>query len=577
MRDRKRIFLLPTLCVTMASLVWFAGCSQAPSPDVQAEASLKKPGTGPTAADALAGETIAPPELGDIAGATASYQVNGDTLVQTVADEGAEVVPTPKGKELVPAPDGKKDEPGDIGEPEDYNSWEKPAVALFLTGQQHGYIEPCGCTGLDKQKGGMARRFTFMKQLRDKGWDLLPLDGGNQVRRFGRQSEIKLQQTARALHEMDYYSVGFGPDDLRLGVGELLSVAAGESEEEMIFVSSNVVLVDREFTPDYRVIKKGGLKIGVTTILDPEELTVPVGDEIIVDDPNASLRATFEKMRIENPDFTIVTFFGKEERAKLLMQNVVGFDLIVVAGGYGEPMYKPAPIKRSTAKMILTGNKGMYAGVVGVYPDKSYKYARVPLTHEFEDAPEMRKLMSDYQDQLRDLGLSSLGVEPIPHPTGRKFVGSKKCGECHTTAYDIWEGSAHFEATEHIVKPPKERGDIARHFDPECISCHVTGWNPQNYYPYASGYLSLEASQHLLGNGCENCHGPGAEHSAAEAEGSGATDDLLAELRDQMKLSLENAREKCMECHDLDNSPDFHQDDAFEDEYWPEIEHYGLD
>ena len=33
--------------------------------------------------------------------------------------------------------------------------------------------------------------------------------------------------------------------------------------------------------------------------------------------------------------------------------------------------------------------------------------------------------------------------------------------------------------------------------------------------------------------------------------------------------------EKCMECHDLDNSPDFHETDAFEDIYWPEVEHYG--
>jgi hypothetical protein len=33
----------------------------------------------------------------------------------------------------------------------------------------------------------------------------------------------------------------------------------------------------------------------------------------------------------------------------------------------------------------------------------------------------------------------------------------------------------------------------------------------------------------------------------------------------------------CMVCHDLDNSPDFHEEDAFEDVYWPEVEHYGKD
>ena len=118
---------------------------------------------------------------------------------------------------------------------------------------------------------------------------------------------------------------------------------------------------------------------------------------------------------------------------------------------------------------------------------------------------------------------------------------------------------------------------MPRHFDPECISCHVTGWNPQNYYPYESGYLSLEQSDHLTGAGCENCHGPGLELSNAELPQSGLSEERLQQLREEMRLPLDDAREKCMECHDLDNSPDFHEEDAFEDVYWPEVEHYGLD
>lgn len=120
-----------------------------------------------------------------------------------------------------------------IGGPEDYNTWGMPELALVVTGQQHGYIEPCGCTGLDRQKGGVARRFTFMQQLRDKGWTLLPVDAGNLVRRFGRQAEVKLQQSVRALKTMGYEAVGFGPDDVRLGVGELLAVAAGPGDASL--------------------------------------------------------------------------------------------------------------------------------------------------------------------------------------------------------------------------------------------------------------------------------------------------------------------------------------------------------
>jgi hypothetical protein len=36
--------------------------------------------------------------------------------------------------------------------------WDKPDFAIFYTGNQQGYIEPCGCTGLENQKGGLMRR-----------------------------------------------------------------------------------------------------------------------------------------------------------------------------------------------------------------------------------------------------------------------------------------------------------------------------------------------------------------------------------------------------------------------------------
>ncbi|WP_246114429.1 multiheme c-type cytochrome [Rubripirellula tenax] len=464
--------------------------------------------------------------------------------------------------------------PNALDGPEDYTTWDRPSVALVFTGQQHGYIEPCGCTGLDRQKGGVARRFTFIESLTDRGWDVVPMDAGNQVRRFGKQAAIKLQQSVRALDEMKYQAVGFGPDDVRLGVGDLLALAA----EEDFFVSANVVLFDPEYLPRIRIVEKNGMKIGVTSVLDPDAMEVAADDALTVSDPLPSLTAATKDLAAKSPDYSVLLYFGKEDAAKELVRKVAGFDLVVAAGGYGEPTYQAESIEGSKTRIIVTGDKGMYAGIIGLYPDGTTKYARVPLTHEFADAPQMRGVMADYQNQLRDIGLGGLGLlPPIKHSSTETFVGSEACGKCHTNAYAVWESSAHAEATEHLVHPPKERSDIARHFDPECISCHVTGWNAQDYYPYETGYLSLEETSHLTGNGCENCHGPGAGHAAAEAEGATVEVALRDKLRESMKLPLEKAREKCMTCHDLDNSPDFHEPDAFEDIYWPEVEHYGLD
>ena len=318
--------------------------------------------------------------------------------------------------------------------------------------------------------------------------------------------------------------------------------------------------------PATKVVEQNGMRIGLTSILDPEQMEVKSVADIVVGPIAEAATKAANELKAKQSDFNAILFFGNEETAKKLVQEVAGFDLIIVAGGYGEPTFRPVPVEESETKLIVTGNKGMYAGLVGLYEEQPMKYARVPLTHEFPDAPEMRKLMSEYQDQLKAIGLDGLGLlPPVPHSSGQKFIGSAACGKCHTEAMDIWEGTPHAEATAHIIEPPKERGDIARHFDPECLSCHVTGWNPQEYFPYESGYLSLEASKHLNGSGCENCHGPGSEHAAAEVEGSEVSADIRDELREAMRLPLDQAREKCMECHDLDNSPDFHEEGAFED------------
>ncbi len=601
-----RAFLAAWALVPLVSIFSLAitGCGHESQETSRVELLTPSPGQ-------ISGDPISIPDLTDLNETAARPVVmrfgDGTLLVQRFAGGKVEIIPTPDpdkapGKEESapeknpsadakpelrakvesipvpePTPDGST--PTAVADgPEDYKTWQPPDVALVVTGRQHGYIEPCGCTGLDRQKGGMARRFTFLRELRENGWTLIPVDAGDQVRRFGQQAEIKLQQTVKALQAMDYQAVGFGPDDLRLGVGELLSVAAAESPEEALFVSANVVLIDPALMPTTKIVERNGIRVGLTSILDPDGLEVKPGGGVVVGQMAAAAREAAKVLQANQTSFRVMLFFGKEDSARKLVQEVAGFDLIVVAGGYGEPTFKPLTIEGSKTQMIVTGNKGMYAGLVGLYSDQPMKYARVPLTHEFSDAPEMRKLMSDYQEQLRAIGLDGLGLLPaVPHSSGQKFVGSAICGNCHTEAMAVWEGSAHAEATSSIVQPPEERGDVARHFDPECLSCHVTGWNPQEYFPYESGYLSLDASQHLTGSGCENCHGPGSKHAAAEEVGSDVTEDVRDQLREAMRLPLDQAREKCMSCHDLDNSPDFHDENAFEDIYWPEVEHYGTE
>jgi len=202
----------------------------------------------------------------------------------------------------------------------------------------------------------------------------------------------------------------------------------------------------------------------------------------------------------------------------------------------------------------------------------------VPLDARFKDSEDMLQLLAEYQNRLQELGFEGLGIDkPQPHPTGRTFVGSAACADCHDNAWKVWKEGLkdsppkHAHAFATLQKPPK-RSKIPRHHDPECLSCHVVGWNPQKYFPYESGFMSLESTPELTDVGCENCHGPGAEHAAAENGAVELTESQIDKLRKDLVLSLKDAEQKCLECHDLDNSPAFQEEGAF-DRYWAKVKH----
>ena len=139
---------------------------------------------------------------------------------------------------------------------------------LVFTGAMSGYLEPCGCAGLENQKGGLKRRFTMLKQLREKNWPVIAMDGGSQEKDTGPQAGLKLDFAYRALIMMGYQAVGLGENDLK---NDLLSIIINFDDDKNPLVSANV---DTGFSKPFKVITAGGMKIGVTSVLGAKEVSV---------------------------------------------------------------------------------------------------------------------------------------------------------------------------------------------------------------------------------------------------------------------------------------------------------------
>lgn len=458
-----------------------------------------------------------------------------------------------------------------------FQNWTKPKLALVITGLAHGYIEPCGCAGLDNQKGGLSRRHTLLKQLTAKGWPTLPIDVGGQVNRYGRQTIIKFGIALEALNKLGYQAVALGASDLKLPTDELMAATTNlaDTNGESRFVSANVGLFDfdSDTIPTYRVIEEAGVRIGVTSVLGESFARQVKSDEVKLTPPAESLAKIVPELK-SNSDVMVLLAHATNEEAARLAKQFPQFDIVVSAGGADEPPNMPIPVAGSKTLLVDVGHKGMYAIVLGLFddPKKPWRYQRVPLDARFADSPDMKQLMTAYQSQLELEGFEGLGLRPTAHPLAKSpgdplaaYAGSQSCRECHPTAYGIWSKSPHAHATETLAKL-----DPPRQFDPECISCHSTGWNAQEYYPYETGFASIEQTPLLQGNGCENCHGPAAAHVEAEHVKGFKNLAQREQLRQRLKLTRATIETTCERCHDHDNSPEF--DFA---KYWPKVEHRG--
>ena len=465
-----------------------------------------------------------------------------------------------------------------------FEDWDTPQLALVFTGGLDGYVEPCGCAGIAQMKGGLSRRATFFKELRAKDWPYIAIDNGGFVKGFGRQEELKFSSMIEPsiVGQMKYDAIGIGPNDLRLSADALLPYTTSSPDDPSVFTSANVGVYDFNpvLTTPFRVIDKHDVRIGVTSIIgkswQPKNIS---NNGILLDDPVERLKRIVPQMEEARCKWLILISHASAQETLEISNAFPQFGIIVCADTPSEPpLMTPKLVTDSNPAryVIETGEKGKFAIVIGFFGSDytTVKYQRVAFDSRYENDRVIVEQMQDYQDNLRDeletKGLAGFGIRPVPPPNFNllgKYVGSAKCEPCHQDdSYRVWRRSDHAKAWGSLA----ETSVPARIYDPECVCCHVVGWNPEERYPYLSGFSNEKGNitLDLVNVGCENCHGPGEKHCLVEPEGAG-TEDERERYRAAMRLTTDETGQRlCYTCHDLDNSPDFNFD-----EYWSKIKH----
>ncbi|HWL08120.1 MAG TPA: multiheme c-type cytochrome [Planctomicrobium sp.] len=466
--------------------------------------------------------------------------------------------------------------------------WSTPQAALVFTGDIHGHLEPCGCTA--GQSGGFALRGDLLRQLREeKKWPTVALDVGgslNDARLSYPQTKYKFNAILKGLNTLGYSGIALGKEELLLGAEALFTEFTNVSAIENFhvpFLGSNTTIFgskDLGTPTSTQFIEAGGMKIGVASIAGNSTRSVLETSGVTrdpstlqVDDPRTILPGVIEELKKGQPDLLVLLSASSMEESQALAREFPQFHIVVTAESAEDPRVEPVYIGETL--LVQVGRKGKNAAVVGVLPDGKLKSTVVSLSvDQFTDLPAMIDLMRDYQNSLKE-AWPELSAQSIPDPQAGQFVGAEACKTCHSFAYSVWKESKHAHAYDSLItgRPGTEATWTSRIYDPECLACHVTGWDPQRALRYESGFIDKQKTPHLAGQQCENCHGAGSAHVAAEnawKRGTPLTPEVTAG-RESIRMTLSRARtDLCVRCHDGDNSPHFDFD-----KYWPKVNHSG--
>ncbi|MBS1255128.1 MAG: Cytochrome c-554 [Deltaproteobacteria bacterium] len=424
---------------------------------------------------------------------------------------------------------------------------------LVFSGDLRGEIKPCGCAE-EGDMGGLLRRLTFFKKQDPLHENLLYFDLGNNFPEPSEQGDLKIRLIHTALEKLSPEVVLVGPSEWQNGQHWLtpdIPYLLSNQDSKFNFLTS-------------KIISQGNQSLVVFGYLSPglvyqnkNELPaiMPVSPDL--------LSEWKEKIGKTSQKFRILLFRGISDELEKFNKSGL-FDLIVTGSNNNDELKQVMKIQGGSRyfPMIPTKGQGVLTGKLTqsgkIIPDNQES---VPdglsvswLRGDIKDAPELLETFRNYDSKVKELFFSNLARKE-KHLIDSPFVGNQVCAACHSESAAVWKNSRHADAFATLENEGK-------HFDPECLECHVVGLMPWAAPENASeavrkfeggrGFLSLQLTPHLTNVQCENCHGPAKAHLA----------------NSKISPAIKNPDSICADCHQGSHSPLF----DFE-KYWPKIKH----
>ena len=300
--------------------------------------------------------------------------------------------------------------------------------------------------------------------------------------------------------------------------------------------------------PGSKVYDFEGKKLGLLAVTDPalQSGMRDVEEGLEFSDPIAATNAGIADLKAQDCDAIVLLYGGRRQQITENFLKLDGVDLILFGNAtisqrvptetdLGVPIYTAASRGKDFGEIKITMKDD---GSVEVSPITIHELDKV-----YPDDPIIRALIDDYNAEAEERKTRAKLVKQIAEEYSMTavqdtYLGTEICARCHMREFDVFKETAHAQSMISLEDEYQES-------NPDCISCHVTGWE------ISGGYGVNNRITDILKNvQCEACHGYGTAHERGSEE------------------TRAMARASCVGCHDQKNSPGFNYA-----EYWKKIAH----
>jgi nitrate/TMAO reductase-like tetraheme cytochrome c subunit len=328
-------------------------------------------------------------------------------------------------------------------------------------------------------------------------------------------------------------AVGLGERDLRFGASYL---RAQLKRTRLPMVCANLIdkRTRKPLFAAYFIKQTGNVRVGIFGLLSDKADLGPSKDSLRVEEPTAVARQVVAELRKKGADVVVLLAqLGKVE-SEDLVSAVDGIDALIV--GHDAPMIPKGRMIKNTVA-CYGGEQGQYVCRTQLTLDAKRRATTgeaetVMLGPEIGDKPEVLRLVKSFEDGFNEkqrkaeMERATKQQVKAAESSSDRYLGADLCIRCHQNEGEQWKTTSHSVAWETLVQAKKEAA-------PECISCHVVGFNQPGGFASAAGTPQLGNVQ------CENCHGMGTRHDAF------------------VKTPQKITEATCKQCHSGEQDPGF--------------------